>query len=129
MRSDFSTVSNGKTTTMHMIIDGKDSYTWLDGMETGFMMSLSTTKPANVNAQSQGVDPDKKVDYACQPWIADASLFVVPSDVKFTDYSAMMQGSAGATMNANTNTTMNKCAVCDSLTGDSKTQCKTAMGC
>lgn len=93
MRGDFTSEIGGKAETSHMIVDGGTSYVWTDGSSQGVKMSF-----ANVSAQSsqQGsVDADKKVDYSCTSWSADASKFSVPSTVTFADLGAMM-GGAGA---------------------------------
>jgi len=101
-RGDFTTTVSGKTTASHMISDGKTSYIWMDGQPQGYKMSLevnaSTNQQANSTAASaqQGVDVNKTMNYDCQAWSADNSMFNLPSGIEFVDFAAMMKGSMKA---------------------------------
>lgn len=131
MRGDIDTTVNGKTIMMHMILDGKTMYNWMEDAKTGLMMTVDTDK---TEAQISGtakvsqapVDINKVIDYKCEPWSADSSMFTPPTAVKFTDYSAMMQGGKTTPGSSMMGT---QCAACDSLSGDEKTQCKAALKC
>ncbi len=98
-RGDFSTTAAGSTSKGHMMFDGKMSYVWMDGQTQGYKMSLDsvdgnkpTNAPTNTPTQS-GVDYDKQMDYSCEKWSADNSMFVLPSNVEFLDIAAMMDSS------------------------------------
>lgn len=94
MRGDFSSTVNGKTTSGHMIMADNTSYTWIDGMSTGFKVSLSalsTTTTGQSSSSQQGIDPEKKVDYKCSSWTPDNSQFTLPSGITFTDFSAILK--------------------------------------
>lgn len=94
MRGDFQTTMNGKVTNMSMIRKGNDNYVWGDAMTTGIKMTLSPEDlKGETNEASKYVDLNKKVDYKCNPWGADSSKFTPPSNIKFTDFSAMMEES------------------------------------
>lgn len=135
MRGDFGMVSEGKTIRSHMISDGKYSYTWMDDSSSGFKVALDVqnieTKPDAANPKPASMDASKQMSYDCQSWSEDASVFVAPSNVKFEDFSAMMAPKApapgGAVQPAGSSAAA--CAACDSLQGDSKTQCRAALSC
>lgn len=125
VRGDFSTTVEGKTTSGHSIFDGKTSYVWMDGTSTGFKMEIDpslTTAPESNN--QQGLDLNKSIDYSCSPWLTDQSLFNPPEDVTFTSFSVPTTSAGGPTGG---NSSL--CASCNSLTGEQKTQCLTALKC
>ncbi len=127
-RGDFSTTSQGQTMKAHTIADKDSSYMWTDNSATGYKTSLSAAKPSGSPDKSQGMDPDKKMDYKCDPWSADATMFDLPKGVNFTEMGAMMvQPSASATGTQNSNAA--QCAACDSAPAESRAQCRAALNC
>ena len=86
-RMDISGTYNGVTTASHAIIDGETYYGWVDGQPSGFKFSTAITGAGSAGS-NQNVDVNKKIDYSCGSWSADASMFVVPANVTFTDLSA-----------------------------------------
>ncbi len=135
VRTDFSgTDQDGKSYNGSMISDGTYAYTWTSYSPEGMKMKITdettqTVEDVKDDAQknpNQYVDPDAKVDYKCQGWSVDESKFTPPADITFTDFSALQEqmqqqtGSSGA---------QDKCAACDSLTGEAQTACKSALGC
>lgn len=153
MRGDFQRPENGKTNASHMINDGKYMYYWSDGEKSGYKMSLDfvkqqaaqiTTTPdnnissSNEQTPSQAVNMKQQADYSCGGWSEDASMFTVPTDITFTDYSTMMQGAmhgitppagaAGAGMTSQQKSS--ECAQCDQVpAGAMRNQCKAALKC
>jgi len=129
MRGDFATVVNGEVAASHMYSDGKTMYIWMDGSEMGFKSSIEVTGtpiPEPTGSQTQTkMDIDEEVDYNCQPWTADDSMFKLPANIEFKDLSAMMALPTGAMMPVEDD----KCSACNSLSGDAKAQCLTALGC
>jgi hypothetical protein len=124
IRGDFSTTSEGKTTTGHSIFDGKTSYVWMEGTSTGFKMEIDLTATSTSESQTQqGLDLNKTIDYNCSTWITDQSLFNPPSDVTFTSFSVPSPSAGGTTGS------QNLCSSCNSLSGEQKTQCLTALKC
>lgn len=87
-RGDFSTTESGNVTSMHTIMDGKTSYTWIDGQTTGFKVAVNASSQSTSGSPSQGVDASKKLDYNCSVWTTDNSMFDLPSGVQFTDLSS-----------------------------------------
>lgn len=146
MRGDFQSVVEGKTNQTHMINDGKFIYMWTDGQKTGYKMSLELVKkeaaqvtisPQN-NSGSSGERPPSQVanmnrqaDYSCGSWSADESKFAVPSDITFTDYSAMMQGVITGMPKQNTiQGNSAACAQCNQVpAGAARNQCLAALKC
>lgn len=93
MRSDYTTTISGKTYGTHIVVKGDVSYTWIDGMNTGFKTAVNKTAPpvkADVKAvaKTQAPDMDQKVKYTCATWTPDATKFDLPS-VQFTDMSTV----------------------------------------
>ena len=150
MRGDFQSNDNGTTSQTHMINDGKYVYMWTEGQKDGYKMSLDTIKqqaaqessntgntPSDNQTPSQAVNMNQKADYSCGGWSVDSSLFTVPSDVNFVDYSAMMQGAMkGVTPPTQTGTGMTKgqqqseCAQCNQVpAGAMRNQCLSALKC
>ena len=128
MREDFNSVVGEKNIMMHMIVNDKTSYTWMDGQTTGYKMVFD---PAKMGAptgsqQSQSVDINKVIDYNCSGWTVDGSMFTPPANVKFSEVGGVMEptGSTGTKT-----APQNQCAACDYLSGDAKTQCRTQLNC
>jgi len=131
MRGDFGMVSQGKTIKSHMISDGKYSYTWTEEPAMGFKVALDNEKTETKPGQS-GVDVNKQMSYDCQNWSEDTSVFVVPSNVKFEDFSALTAPQAPqgtGEVQTPPGSSSAACAACDTLEGDAKTQCRTALSC
>lgn len=131
-RADFSSVTSGQTVNSHMIVEGNTNYVWMDGQNKGFKSTFDPNQASeNPEAADKSKDTDlnKKVDYSCSPWIPDESLFTRPSDVEFTDMSALLIPSQPVGSQESQGENSNQCAACDSLSGASKTQCRTALNC
>lgn len=126
MRGDFQTTQDGKVTSMSMIRKGNDNYVWGDGMETGMKMTLSPEDlKGKTNEASKYVDLNKKVDYRCNPWGVDSSKFNPPSNIRFTDFSKMMEETTKMMKEKGTSPDS---SVCDSITDASaKAACKNAL--
>lgn len=81
------------------IVDGEVMYWWGEGMEGvgGMRMTLPkdqeivTTPEQFTDRSNTMVSPDQNVAYDCDRWNVDASVFVPPSDIEFTDMDQMMQ--------------------------------------
>lgn len=136
VRGDFNANVSGETTVTHMINDGKNAYIWMDDQETGFKTTLEAVEQmSGQTGVSQSVDINKQVDYKCESWNPDSSKFTVPSERKFTDMSKMMENAAKMMEKSSPNTSLTPeenaaaCSACNSVTGDSKTQCLKALNC
>lgn len=134
VRSDYSSGVGTVMSSGHMITDGKTSYIWTEGQTTGFKMAFDeansdgstnttkdkTTTPTDTTTSKEGVDPNKAMNYNCSGWSADNSMFTPPANIKFSDLNSMKSPST---------TGNNQCSVCNSLSGEEKTQCLSALKC
>lgn len=126
VRGDFDTTVDGKVTKSHMIVDGNTSYIWSDGQTTGVKMTFdaSATPSATGTTSTAGsFDASANMNYKCGVWLADSSMFVLPVGVQFMSFGTPTGASPAAGSNSS------QCSYCDSLTGDSKAQCLTALKC
>jgi hypothetical protein len=123
MRGDFTSMTGGQDIKSHMIVDSQTAYLWTDGSASGIKMSLAATAPG---ASGKGFDADKKMDYKCDPWVVDNSLFTLPKTVKFSTLSIPTSSGASASGQENKAT---QCSVCDNAPANSKAQCLAALGC
>ncbi len=70
---------------------------------------------------------DENVNFDCERWTVDSSVFVPPSTVEFLDVEAMM---GEIEVDANASVDGLDCTLCDSVPdGASKDQCLQALGC
>lgn len=127
VRGDFATNINGKLESSHLLVDGQYAHIWTEGMANGIKISLDAIADIDTTSAQQSVDIDEKVDFDCSPWSVDASLFVPPASVQFTDYSSMMAPVATGT--AQTTDNSSQCATCQNLTGTYRDQCLQALSC
>lgn len=107
---------DGEAYESKMVSDGEFVYVWSDKEKTGMKIATdaSTGSTDAWKGQASYINPEQKVDYKCDSWNVDEAVFTLPTDVKFTDLSAMQK---------------TQCSACDSLSGEQKASCKEAMGC
>jgi hypothetical protein len=88
LHADFTTsVPSYGSMESHVIADGTDVYTWSSIMPQGIKTKMVQGQGSGSGATSgQGSDANQSYSYDCQPWTADASLFVPPSTVTFKAY-------------------------------------------
>lgn len=133
VRTDFVTsIENGSTQQMHMIVKDNTSYMWGDALQgQGIKMSFADiTEPTASGSQQQaGFDANQSVDYSCKPWVATASVFELPAGVQFSDLSALMQTQTKGQMGAGVSGSSAACMQCDSVPAESRAQCKAALQC
>ncbi len=129
MRADISTTTSGKVSKISMIRDGDTTYIWGMDLTAGVKMTLKK-EDLKVNAQAnQYLNTQQKADYKCGAWISDSATFVVPSNVKFTDISAMEKMISPTSVPSGSSSGSSQCAVCNNLTGAAKTACLSAYNC
>lgn len=169
VRSDstITPTNTGIAMSSYSIIDGEYMYSWGGEMPQGMKMKLDAmTEMENMAKTKTETDTqipkeatlyDEAYDYDCEPWRVDASLFVPPSNVTFTDYSEMMKGMGdlmkgagmgtdagmeggemmppgqhmmGGGASGNMEGSASMCAACEQAPdAESKAQCKAALGC
>lgn len=126
VRADFAVkISNSKEMQTSMIKKGDTSYIWGTSMEgKGIKMTLALDKVSGNSQANQYVNPNQKVNYNCEPWNVDESLFTVPTDVQFTDMTSfMMPKATGTTTQEETQSS----DPCSRLAGDVKIACENAL--
>lgn len=128
IRTDFTTIVEGKKNTGSMIRDENYTYVWGMGMAQGIKMKNSVVESTGSAQSKQYFDPTAKVDYKCQPWIVNNSIFSPPANIKFNDFSLPSSQATGA---SGSSTTGNQaaCAACNSLSDQAKTMCLSQLHC
>ena len=137
MRGDFkSKTGTSGDIDSHVLRSGDTMYVWSSNM--GTKMTISTDADAKASpASGKSMDLDQKVDYKCVSWSKDDAKFTIPSDVKFTDISAMMRGNAmvhapgtDVEVKAGVKTGTGKCSMCEQVSGaQAQEECRKAVGC
>lgn len=119
----------------HMISDGEHTYVWSDSETQGIKMRVDpeddTFLPESENDEQSvaGIDEDEQVTFSCQPWSADQSAFVPPSDIEFVDFSQQMDAFQSVTPSDNQSGEID-CSICDQApAGEAQAQCRMALGC
>ena len=126
VRGDFETTVDGNVTKSHMIIDGNTSYIWSDGEKSGIKMTFdASATPSGSTTTSPGgsFDTAANMNYKCSVWVVDSSVFTLPVGVQFMSFGTPSGVSPG------TGSSSSQCSYCESLTGDSKAQCLSALKC
>jgi len=136
IRGDFNVTTVGSdgttaTTVSHMVIMDGTNYLWTDAMKTGIKVAFdqnATPAPATAPTPSSNFDANAKLNFKCSAWVADPSLFTLPTDVKFMSLGSAVTAPVGSNAPAAGSNSSN-CSYCDALSGDSKTKCLTALNC
>lgn len=122
--------------TSHMVMDGKTSYSWMDGQKTGYKMDFeamqANTVKGDVNNSGQAnIDVDKQFSFQCSNWTPDSSKFALPAGVEFTDMAKMMQDMQKMQPSGQTQTMPTQGqsmeAICAGLQEPAKGQCLAAI--
>lgn len=126
VRGDFTTTVGDQTQTGHTIYDDKISYVWMDGQQNGYIInSESTPSDEGEEVQTQkGIDLNKSIDYRCDSWNSDDSMFVPPTDVEFLVFEVPSSGRLDVIKDE-----ADPCDSCSLLTGEQQTQCLTSLNC
>ena len=121
VRQDFEITVDDKIIKSHMIVMDNTMYSWSDEDKTGMKMSFDPkATPVAVESPSTSLnadfDTDTSMDYKCGVWLPDSSKFTLPTDITFSSFEIPTTESS-------------QCSYCDSLSGDDKEQCLTALKC
>lgn len=85
VRGDFtSTVAaaGGQKFNSYMIADGSYTYVWSSMMQEGFKFPIQSSSSSQGQAQG-GVDYNQALDYRCESWNKDTSVFTPPASITF----------------------------------------------
>ncbi len=85
LRGEFTVIAEGRTIKSWIIVRDGFMYSWNSAMPTGFKMTnkISPTASAEVSGTYRW-NAEHIGDYECQPWVAEASTFAIPTDITFT---------------------------------------------
>lgn len=122
MRGDFSAQVNGSAVMGHMVVKDNTSYVWMDGMSAGFKNSFDAVAEPG-SATDQGIRPDERVSYSCEPWTPDEAMFALPTAVTFSAISDMQVKAGAGAMGAS----CSQCGLIPDATA--KAQCLAALKC
>jgi hypothetical protein len=90
IRSEFNTSVNGMNIGTTMIVKDGYTYSWSSMMPTmGYKARIvapetSTTSASASTSGTYSWNAEQIGDYNCESWTADATLFTIPSTIKFT---------------------------------------------
>jgi hypothetical protein len=72
------------SSTSHMQMDTQNIYVWSDTGTVGYKLpNIVATSSAT---QNKLADLNQSYNYSCKDWTVDASVFAIPTSVKFTSY-------------------------------------------
>lgn len=94
-----------------MIMDKQTVYTWSSdqpGMGMKFTLDLGTTQ--NEAQANKSLDVNSQMNFNCEKWNTNNSLFDLPTDIKFSDFSETMKSLQQTVPGVS-----DMCKVCDSL--------------
>lgn len=127
LHGEFMTELAGISQTSNLVSDGKLVYIWVEGDKTGFKIPLTDIKAADPkNSSNKELDLDKKIDYTCEPWNVDQSVFNIPKEVTFTDLSLKLDTNTSGSESLK----FQQCSACNGLPDPKAVViCKEAFGC
>ncbi len=68
-----------------MLHDGMYLYVWTNGASKGLKLPAASSVSGSLIATKGGFDLANDLSFACNPWKTDASLFVPPSSITFSE--------------------------------------------
>lgn len=121
--------------TYNVIVANSLYYMWGSELEKGISMTLEpgeafghSVDDQDSNVPDVGLTDTMPVDFSCKKWFIDENTFMPPTDVQFTDMTAMMKQFQN--FSAGSNSVESACSVCNMLPeGEEKENCKTAPSC
>lgn len=129
MRGNFVSESNGDTFTAHTISDGNVVYVWMDESGMGFKTDISKLEASGdegKNEVSEAVDLNKQVEYECNAWSVDSTVFNIPDNIDFQSYDSLMNSVMG---NDGDTPSAIDCSTCDNLPAEAQGQCRSLLSC
>ncbi len=131
IRGDFSVNTDGDMVNSHMISANDTFYIWSDDSDRGVIFSTENIDEMNSDGGRQNtIDVEEKFDYECNSWNTDDSFFKTPDNVTFVNFNEMIDvESIMNTSDQPMEGTADQCAACNSLSGEAKISCLSALGC
>lgn len=125
-RADITMTGAMGSTDMSVIHTNTTGYAWGQTPVGQMAIKFDTDNDTKDAENSESFDMDENVQYNCQKWNVDTSVFQPPSNIEFIDLQAQMQ----STIDANANINAMQCSACNQISDPSaKAQCLTAMNC
>jgi len=125
IRGDIVSNMGERTINSHMLVDSSYSYVWTDDTNQGYKFSIAQQTQVTPSQNNGSIDLNQKVNYTCENWNEDSSLFQLPANITFQTMTVPSLGPTGADTGSS-----NQCAVCDQLpAGEAQEACKTQLGC
>jgi len=115
----------------HILRDGTYNYLWSSQQAQGFKTEISATEGLfgsdneSEGETDYGIDDNATVDFDCDSWRVDNSMFVPPSNIEFADFTQMMTEVQESLEQSGLD-----CSICDQVpAGDARSQCLSSLGC
>lgn len=129
------TQGDGTVVTSNMLSDGEYNYMWSSELPQGFKFKITSEDDSlfgdyadeETSSTPSSFDADMNVDFDCDAWRVDNSMFEVPSNIEFMDTSSYMNSGSEET---SAPYVQDACSACNQVpAGDSREQCLQAFGC
>ncbi len=129
MKGDFSLGGQQMHINGHMLVNKQFAYMWTDLTKQGFKLSLDEFSASNSaqNSNSQAVDLNQKITYACNNWTADNTIFAVPTGITFSPLTIPTRVVSGIPSVNTSNTSA--CSACATLPTSAQNICRTKFHC
>lgn len=137
MRGDFTVTTSGQTISSHILNDGFNLYSWVDGTNVGAKLPANVTKTTDEknNVGAESIDLNAKYDFKCTEWTKESSLLIAPLTINFIDPNNLMKDVVIPKAPANSNPAATsgdkakQCEVCDTSPESLRAQCRAALQC
>lgn len=118
IRGNF-TMDDGAGTMLksHMVSDGEYVYLWGDAMEQGIKMKYSELDVEKARTNENLKALNDTYNYDCDEWAVIDSYFVAPSDITFTDMTALQE-----MMKTNDRSEVDMCLSCNVIPDEAAKQ-------
>ena len=85
IRGDFTTVAEGQTAQTSFMLKDGFTYNWSSlAPNMGVKVPVAVDSETTVNSEVYSWSANQIGDYDCEPWVADAARFIVPTNINFT---------------------------------------------
>ncbi len=90
------TSKSGSSIESNMIRNGDEVIAWTGNQGAKINLNAMASSSHSENSTSSNVNLDQKVNYHCEQWVKDASVFTVPASVHIMDMTSMMNSAHGS---------------------------------
>ena len=127
IRGDFTfTSADGEMMDGSLIRKENVNYVWGPSFDQGVKTKVPEEERDSLFTKESDVDVNEDTEFDCRTWKEDSSVFNVPDDIEFIDFSTQVD----AMMNVSSDLKLQQCAACDQISDPtSQSQCRAALGC